>query len=94
MNDLPTLDAELYRSLMLLRDYQGDAEDLALAFTITDADLGDHREVRFPDVIFRQLIFETAVVMDFAHNKETCFCCQIIVSNINEYCATFILLKS
>lgn len=48
MNDLPTLDAELYRSLMLLRDYQGDAEDLALNFTITDADLGEHLEVRPP----------------------------------------------
>lgn len=46
MNDLPTLDAELYRSLMLLRDYQGDAEDLSLSFTITDADLGETVEVR------------------------------------------------
>ena len=45
VNDLPTLDAELYRSLMLLRDYQGDAEDLALSFAITDADLGENLEV-------------------------------------------------
>lgn len=46
MNDLPTLDAELYRSLMLLRDYKGNAEDLSLSFAITDADLGENLEVR------------------------------------------------
>ena len=45
MNDLPTMDAELYRSLMFLRDYDGDAADLALTFSITDDDLGGNREV-------------------------------------------------
>ena len=45
MNDLPTLDAELYRNLMRLRDYEGDAADLALTFTVADSTLGDHREV-------------------------------------------------
>lgn len=46
VNDLPTLDAELYRNLMHLRDYQGDAADLALTFTVADSALGVHREVR------------------------------------------------
>ena len=45
VNDLPTLDAELYRSLMFLRDYDGDAADLSLTFSITDDDLGGNREV-------------------------------------------------
>lgn len=45
-NDLSSLDAELHRSLLFLRDYQGDVEDLALTFTITDADFGTNREVR------------------------------------------------
>ncbi len=45
VNDLPTLDAELYRNLMRLRDYEGDASDLALTFTVADSTLGDHREV-------------------------------------------------
>ena len=45
VNDLPTLDAELYRNLMVLRDYQGDAADLALTFTVADSTLGAHREV-------------------------------------------------
>ncbi len=45
MNDLPSLDAELYRSLLILRDYEGDVEDLALTFTLTDTALGANREV-------------------------------------------------
>ncbi len=46
VNDLPTLDAELYRSLMFLRDYDGDASDLSLTFSIVDDDLGTNHEVR------------------------------------------------
>jgi hypothetical protein len=46
VNDLPTLDAELYRNLLVLRDYGGDAADLALTFTVADSTLGAHREVR------------------------------------------------
>ena len=46
VNDLPTLDAELYRSLMLLREYEGDAEDLSLTFTLTEDHLGEIKEVR------------------------------------------------
>jgi hypothetical protein len=46
VNDLPTLDGEVYRNLMLLRDYSGDVSDLALSFTITDSELGENQEVR------------------------------------------------
>ena len=46
VNDLPTLDAELYRSLMFLRDYDGDVADLALNFSIVDGDLGSNHEAR------------------------------------------------
>mmetsp|Transcript_5042 Transcript_5042/g.14483 ORF Transcript_5042/g.14483 Transcript_5042/m.14483 type:complete len:998 (+) Transcript_5042:1276-4269(+) len=45
VNDLPTLDAELYRNLMHLRDYQGDAADLALTFTISKSAVEDREEV-------------------------------------------------
>lgn len=46
LNDLPSLDAELYRSLLFLRDYDGDVEDLSLTFTVTDSDFGTNREAR------------------------------------------------
>ncbi|EIE22502.1 HECT-domain-containing protein [Coccomyxa subellipsoidea C-169] len=45
LNDLPSLDAELYRQLLFLRDYDGDVEDLALTFTVTDSDFGTNREI-------------------------------------------------
>ncbi|KAK9829627.1 hypothetical protein WJX72_006957 [[Myrmecia] bisecta] len=45
VNDLPTLDAELYRSLIFLRDYDGDVADLSLTFTVADSEFGEHREV-------------------------------------------------
>jgi len=48
LNDLPTLDAELYRSLLLLRDYAGDVEDLALTFTASNDLCGRHVEARAP----------------------------------------------
>ena len=51
VNDLPTLDSELYRNLMHLRDYQGDASDLALTFTVGDSALGVHREARAPPFV-------------------------------------------
>ncbi len=35
LNDLPSLDPELYRNLMFLREYNGNVEeDLSLSFTI------------------------------------------------------------
>lgn len=45
INDLVTLDPELYRNLMFLRDYNGDFSDLALTFTTADNDVGQSREV-------------------------------------------------
>ncbi|KAK9821279.1 hypothetical protein WJX74_008357 [Apatococcus lobatus] len=46
VNDLPTLDGELYRNLMLLRDWDGDVtEDFSRSFTITDDLGGRTREV-------------------------------------------------
>ena len=46
VNDLPSLDAELYRNLMFLRDYEGDVEDLSLTFTLTRDVYGRNEEVR------------------------------------------------
>ena len=47
VNDLPSLDERLYASLMFLRGYEGDVEDLALTFTATEEDArGSHREAR------------------------------------------------
>ena len=45
LHDLPSLDAELYKSLLFLRDYEGDVDDLALSFTVTDGALGQNKEV-------------------------------------------------
>lgn len=45
LHDLPSLDAELYKSLLFLRDYAGDTEDLALSFTVNDSALGQNTEV-------------------------------------------------
>ncbi|KAL5033347.1 hypothetical protein BDV3_000342 [Batrachochytrium dendrobatidis] len=35
MDDLPSLDPELYRSLTFIKDYEGDCSDLGLDFTIS-----------------------------------------------------------
>ncbi|KAL3150396.1 hypothetical protein ABBQ32_000234 [Trebouxia sp. C0010 RCD-2024] len=45
VNDLVTLDPELYRNLMFMRDYDGDFADLALTFTTADSDITHTREV-------------------------------------------------
>lgn len=45
INDLLTLDPELYRNLMFLREYEGNFADLALTFTTADNDLDANREV-------------------------------------------------
>ena len=47
VNDLPTLDPELYRNLMTLRHYSGDVSDLSLSFTVTDSVLGQVRSVGY-----------------------------------------------
>lgn len=36
LDDLPSLDPELYRGLMFLKNYEGDVEDLSLFFTVDD----------------------------------------------------------
>ena len=36
LDDLPSLDPELYRGLMFLKNYEGNFEDLSLYFTVDD----------------------------------------------------------
>ena len=36
MDNLPSLDAELYKGLISLKNYEGNVEDLGLNFTIND----------------------------------------------------------
>ena len=45
LSDLATMDKELYKNLMFLKGYEGDAEDLCLAFTVTEDDFGSGKEV-------------------------------------------------
>ena len=45
LNDLGVCDPELYKNLCFLRDYEGDAEDLCLNFTIGEDDFGAAKEV-------------------------------------------------
>lgn len=44
VNDLASLDAELYRNLMFLREYEGSFEDLALTFTVSRSVYGANSE--------------------------------------------------
>ena len=39
------MDAQLYNNLMFLKNYDGDAEDLCLAFTVANDDFGGNREM-------------------------------------------------
>jgi ubiquitin-protein ligase E3 C len=36
INDLASLDPELYQGLMFLKNYKGNPEELSLNFTVTD----------------------------------------------------------
>lgn len=45
LDDLASLDAELYKGLISLKDYQGNVEDLSLNFTVTEDEFGVSREV-------------------------------------------------
>eukprot|EP00929_Paragymnodinium_shiwhaense_P036639 TRINITY_DN19605_c0_g1_i3.p1 TRINITY_DN19605_c0_g1~~TRINITY_DN19605_c0_g1_i3.p1 ORF type:complete len:776 (-),score=174.36 TRINITY_DN19605_c0_g1_i3:76-2403(-) len=45
LNDLPSLDEELYKNLMFLKSYDGDVEDLCLTFTVTETAYGQTKEV-------------------------------------------------
>lgn len=42
LDELSTLDPELYRNLMYVKHYDGDVKDLALDFTVTEESLGKH----------------------------------------------------
>lgn len=44
-NDLLTLDPELHKNLMFLKNYEGDAADLCLTFTVTEDRMGEQVEV-------------------------------------------------
>ena len=43
--DLSTLDSQLYNNLMFLKNYDGDAEDLCLTFTVANDDFGGNQEI-------------------------------------------------
>ncbi|KAG0341367.1 hypothetical protein BG004_006049 [Podila humilis] len=40
LDDLPSLDPDLYRGLMFLKNYDGDVEELSLFFTMNDKEMG------------------------------------------------------
>lgn len=44
LNDLPSLDPELYRHLLFLKHYQGDLSDLELYFVIVNNEYGEQSE--------------------------------------------------
>jgi len=44
LSDLPTLDPALYKNLIFLKKYEGDIDDLSLAFTVIDSCLGANTE--------------------------------------------------
>ncbi|KMZ59058.1 E3 ubiquitin-protein ligase UPL6 [Zostera marina] len=44
LNDLPSLDPELYRHLLFLKNYTGDVSNLELYFVIVNNDYGEQRE--------------------------------------------------
>jgi ubiquitin-protein ligase E3 C len=45
LSDLASLDEELFRNLMFLKTYEGDARDLMLNFVVTEETLGVTREI-------------------------------------------------
>ncbi|KAF9956268.1 hypothetical protein BGZ72_002857 [Mortierella alpina] len=40
LDDLPSLDPDLYKGLMFLKNYEGNVEDLSLYFTVDDEEMG------------------------------------------------------
>ncbi|XP_068658404.1 E3 ubiquitin-protein ligase UPL6 isoform X2 [Aristolochia californica] len=44
LNDLPSLDPELYRHLLFLKHYEGDLSDLELYFVIVSNEYGEQKE--------------------------------------------------
>jgi ubiquitin-protein ligase E3 C len=45
INDLGTMDPELYKNLLFLKSYDGDISDLELFFSVTDTSFGSQTEV-------------------------------------------------
>jgi len=45
VSHLQSLDAELFKHLMFLKNYSGSWEDLCLSFTVSDAAFGISREL-------------------------------------------------
>ncbi|OZJ02434.1 hypothetical protein BZG36_04466 [Bifiguratus adelaidae] len=45
LDDLPSLDPELYHGLMSLKNYTGNVEDLALDFTVTENEFGESKVI-------------------------------------------------
>lgn len=45
LNDLKSLDRELHKNLMFLKNYSGDAEDLSLNFTVSVDEFGQSRTI-------------------------------------------------
>lgn len=45
IDDLKTLDSELYKNLMFLQSYDGDVNDLSLTFSVTESEFGKTNEI-------------------------------------------------
>jgi ubiquitin-protein ligase E3 C len=45
LDDLKSLDASLYQGLLFLKNYEGNVEDLALTFTVSEQEFGKTRDV-------------------------------------------------
>ncbi|KAJ3337229.1 hypothetical protein HDU93_001419 [Gonapodya sp. JEL0774] len=45
LDDLPSLDPELYNGMIFLKNYQGNVEDLSLSFTVSEQEFGQTRNV-------------------------------------------------
>lgn len=59
LNDLSTLDEELFRNLMFLKDYEGNVTDLSLTFSVSDTSLGTNREIELLPGTFPPLSFHS-----------------------------------
>ncbi|CAH0487660.1 unnamed protein product [Peronospora farinosa] len=50
LNELPSLDPEIYKNLMFLKSYDGDVEDLGLTHTVVHDVFGEQKEIEIiPD---------------------------------------------
>ncbi|KAG6944239.1 hypothetical protein JG687_00018047 [Phytophthora cactorum] len=45
LNELPSLDPEIYKNLMFLKSYDGDVEDLGLTHTVVQEVFGEQKEI-------------------------------------------------